>query len=144
MSIDKYNLARRKFDQMRALTPDSVREPFARYAHGVEIPAGWRIVRSSGQLGIASDDTIPDDAYQQALICFDNIREVLNAAGMAAGDVAHISGFVTDRAHMAGYMKARDEFMAGVVRPPASTLVIVSGFTRPEFKVEVEVMAAAP
>jgi enamine deaminase RidA (YjgF/YER057c/UK114 family) len=26
--------------------------------------------------------------------------------------------------------------------PPASTLMIVSGFTRPEFKVEVEVIAA--
>jgi enamine deaminase RidA (YjgF/YER057c/UK114 family) len=30
-----------------------------------------------------------------------------------------------------------------VVRLPASTLVIVSGFTRPEFLVEVEVTAAA-
>jgi len=26
--------------------------------------------------------------------------------------------------------------------PPASTLMIVSGFTRPEFKVEIEVIAA--
>ena len=31
-----------------------------------------------------------------------------------------------------------------VVTPaPASTLMIVSGFTRPEFKVEVEIVAAA-
>jgi enamine deaminase RidA (YjgF/YER057c/UK114 family) len=28
--------------------------------------------------------------------------------------------------------------------PPASTLMIVSGFTRPEFKVEVEVIAVGP
>jgi enamine deaminase RidA (YjgF/YER057c/UK114 family) len=28
--------------------------------------------------------------------------------------------------------------------PPASTLVIVAGLARPEFKVEVEVIAAAP
>ena len=32
---------------------------------------------------------------------------------------------------------------AGVAHLPASTLVIVSGFTRAEFKVEVEVPAAA-
>jgi enamine deaminase RidA (YjgF/YER057c/UK114 family) len=28
--------------------------------------------------------------------------------------------------------------------PPASTLMIVSGFTRPEFLVEIEVVAAGP
>ena len=43
---------------------------------------------------------------------------------------------------MAGYMQARDEWLADVARLPASTLVIVSGFTRPEFLVEVEVTAA--
>jgi hypothetical protein len=39
-------------------------------------------------------------------------------------------------------MAARDEFTADP--PPASTLMIVTGFTRPEFLVEVEVMAAGP
>jgi enamine deaminase RidA (YjgF/YER057c/UK114 family) len=43
---------------------------------------------------------------------------------------------------MPAYMAARDRWLAGVTRLPASTLVIVSGFTRPEFKVEVEVVAA--
>ena len=95
-------------------------------------------------MGINVDDTIPEDAEVQARICFDAIRVILAEARMGPTDVAHISGFVTDRAHMAGYMAARDAFMAGVDHLPASTLLIVSGFTRPEFKVEVEVMAAAP
>ena len=37
---------------------------------------------------------------------------------------------------MKGYMEVRDRFVADP--PPASTLMIVSGFTRPEFLVEVE------
>ncbi len=129
---------------MKELTPDTLRPPFARYAHGVEIPAGWRIVQTSGQLGINADDSIPEDARAQADICFASIREILASAGMGPGDVAHISAYVTDRAHMAGYMAARDAFMADAARLPSSTLLIVSGFTRPEFKVEVEAMAAAP
>jgi len=129
---------------IKSLTPPQLRPPFARYAHGVEIPAGWRVVRTSGQLGIAADDHIPEDARAQADICFDAIRAILAEAGMGPADVAHISGFVPDGAHMAGYMLARDAFMDGVPHLPASTLLIVSGFTRPEFKVEVEVMAAAP
>ena len=128
---------------MKSLVPSNIRPPFARYAHGVEIPAGWRIVQTSGQLGTTAEDDIPEDAFDQALICFENIRAILKEAGMTSGDVAHISAYVTDRAHMAGYMQARDQFMADVERLPSSTLLIVSGFTRPEFKVEVEVLAAA-
>ena len=129
---------------MKELTPGTIRPPFARYAHGVEIPAGWRIVQTSGQLGVRVDDTVPTDARTQADICFANIAEILATAGMGKGDIAHLSAYVTDRAHMPGYMAARDAFLADVGRLPSSTLLIVSGFTRPEFKVEVEVMAAAP
>ena len=129
---------------MKALTPATIRPPFARYSHGVEIPANWRIVQTSGQLGIRADDSIPEDAYEQAKICFNAVEEILKKAGMNADDVAHISAFVTDREHMAGYMKARDEFVGETDRLASSTLLIVAGFTREEFKVEIEVMAAAP
>ena len=78
----------------------------------------------------------------QADICFANIDAILRAGGAGRGDVVRINAFVTDRAFMAGYMAARDRWLAEVERLPASTLVIVSGFTRPEFKVEIEVVAA--
>lgn len=129
---------------MRELTPGTIRAPFARYAHGVEIPAEWRIVQTSGQLGIGSDDHVPEGARGQADICFANITEILSTALMTPDDIAHVTAYVTDRMYMADYMAARDAFLAGVERLPSSTLLIVSGFTRPEFKVEVEVMAAAP
>lgn len=133
-----------KGPSMRALTPETIRPPFARYAHGVEIPGDWRIVQTSGQLGIDVEDQIPEDARAQAEICFGNITQILAAAEMGPGDIAHLSAYVTDRAHMAGYMAARDAYLADVARLPSSTLLIVSGFTRPEFKVEIEVIAAAP
>jgi enamine deaminase RidA (YjgF/YER057c/UK114 family) len=128
------------------LAPDSIRPPFARYAHGVEVPAGHRLVVTSGQLGIDADDTIPDGAEAQAELCFAACGAILAQAGMGPGDVIRINAFVTDRAHMPGYMAARDRWLAGRADDalPASTLVIVSGFTRAEFVVEVEVTAAAP
>ncbi|NNE54102.1 MAG: RidA family protein [Sulfitobacter sp.] len=129
---------------MKEITPETLAPPFARYAHGVEIPAGWRILQTSGQLGKARDGQIPEGAEAQAEICFCNIRTILAAGGMGPADVAHINAYVTDRTHMQGYMRARDTFLAEVGRLPSSTLLIVSGFTLPEFKVEVEVMAAAP
>ncbi len=129
---------------MHMLTPPTIAPPFARYAHGVELPAGWRIARTSGQLGLAADGTVPESAFDQAQICFGNITAILAEAGMGPTDVMHLAAYVTDRAHMAGYMQARDAFLAQATRLPTSTLLIVSGFTRLEFKVEIEVIAAAP
>ena len=123
------------------LEPSTIAPPFARYAHGVRVPAGSEIVLTSGQLGLAADGSVPDDLGEQAAICFGNIDAILREAAMTAADVVHIKAFVTDRAHMAGYMAARDTWLAGVERLPTSTLLIVSGFTRPEFLVEVEALA---
>lgn len=125
---------------VRILAPKSIRPPFARYSHGIEVPAGKRLVVCSGQLGVRADDTIPDSAGEQAELCFANIAAILGEAGMDLRNVVRINAFVTDRAHMKDYMAVRDRLFP--VDPPASTLVIVSGFTRPEFNVEVEVTAA--
>lgn len=127
---------------MRALTPTSIAPPFARYAHGTEVPPGARWVATSGQLGLAADGSCPAGAADQAAMCFANITAILADAGMTPADTVRISAFVTDRTHMAAYMAARDVWLADVDRLPASTLMIVSGFTRPEFLVEVEVLAA--
>jgi enamine deaminase RidA (YjgF/YER057c/UK114 family) len=96
----------------------------------------------SGQLGVALDENVPESAGEQAELCFRNIAAILSEAGMTLRDVIRINGYVTDRAYMLPYMQVRDRLVADP--PPASTLVIVSGFSRPEFKVEVEVIAAAP
>ncbi|MGY4751813.1 RidA family protein [Pannonibacter sp. Q-1] len=122
------------------VTPTTIRPPFARYSHGIEVPAGHRLVFTSGQLGIGPDDVIPPGVEAQTRLCFQNIREILAAAGMSLADIVRINAFVTGREHMPGYMKTRDEFTA--TPPPASTLMIVGGFTREEFLVEVEVIAA--
>lgn len=125
---------------LKSLAPASIRPPFARYSHGMEVPAGKRLVLCSGQLGIRPDDSVPDDVGTQAELCFANIAAILAEAGMGLADVVRINAYVTDRAHMQDYMAVRDRLFTGT--PPASTLVIVSGFTRPEFKVEIEVTAA--
>lgn len=123
-----------------AITPTTIRPPFARYSHAIEVPAGHRLVFCSGQLGIGPDDVIPAGVEAQTRLCFGNIREILKAAGMDLADIVRINAFVTGREHIAGYMKTRDEFTA--LPPPASTLMIVGGFTREEFVVEIEVIAA--
>ena len=129
---------------MKAVTPDTIRAPFARYSHAIEVPAGYRLLAVSGQLGITRDDDIPADAGAQADLCFANIDAILAEAGMDRAHVVRVNAYVTDRADLPAYMAARDRYLGAVEPPRASTLMIVSGFAREAFKVEVEVLAAAP
>lgn len=122
------------------LTPDGVRAPFAAYSHAVEVEAGARLVFCSGQLGISPDDLIPETTEAQAELCFAAISTILAAASMTLANVVRINAYVTGREHMKPYMAVRDRLFPAP--SPASTLMIVGGFTREEFKVEVEVVAA--
>ncbi len=127
---------------MKHHTPNSIRAPFARYSHGVEVPPGYRLMLCSGQLSITVEDEIPETAEAQTELVFENIAAVLESAGMKLTDIVRINAYVTDRAHLPGYMKVRDRLFGDPA--PASTLMIVSGFAREAFKVEIEVIAAAP
>lgn len=128
--------------EKQVFNPPSVRKPFGAYNHGLLVPPGASLLVTSGQLGIGPDDTIPSDVTGQAELCFEAIKAILEEAGMTFADVIRISAFVTKREDFAPYMAVRDRY---TLNPkPVSTLIIVSGFTRPEFLVEVEVTAAKP
>lgn len=120
--------------------PASVRAPFGQYSHGLLVPPGASLLVTSGQLGILPDDTIPPDVTGQAEICFEAIKAILAEAGMSFDDVIRISGFVTRREDFPAYMAVRDRYTGPL--KPVSTLLVVGGFTRADFLVEVEVTAA--
>lgn len=124
----------------QVFNPPSVRRPFGHYNHGLLVPAGASLLVTSGQLGIRPDDTVPEDVTSQAELCFDAIKAILEEAEMTFADIIRISGFVTKREDFAPYMAVRDRYTLDP--KPVSTLIIVSGFTRAEFLVEVEVTAA--
>ena len=123
-------------------TPASIHPPFSNYALGIEVPAGQRLLFCSGQLGIAPDATIPEGAGAQTEICFANIKAVLESAGMDFSNIIRINAYVTDRAFLPDYMAVRNALFP--LGSPASTLMIVTGFAREIFKVEIEIVAAAP
>ena len=122
------------------VNPTTIRKPFASYSHGLLVPPGATLLMTSGQLGVGPDDHVPAEVEAQCDLCFRNISAILTAAGMTFADVVHFTGFVTDRAAFPIYGAVRSRYTPGDAF--TSTLVIVSGFTRPEFKIEVEITAA--
>jgi enamine deaminase RidA (YjgF/YER057c/UK114 family) len=126
----------------KPLAPQRIHPPFSNYNHGIEIVSRSRLVFCSGQVGIAEDKSIPPDCAGQASICFDNILATLYEAGMGLEHVIKLNAFVTGREYLAPYMEVRNALFDEPY--PASTLMIVSGFARPDFVIEIEAIAAAP
>lgn len=125
----------------RHLSPAGLRPPFGRYHHLVEVTGPKRLLFLSGQLGLAPDGSVPEDAGEQARLAFAAVDALLAEAGMGRGDVVRLNSFLTEAEHRPAYMAVRDAWVADP--PPASTLVIVKALALPACKVEVEAIAAA-
>jgi enamine deaminase RidA (YjgF/YER057c/UK114 family) len=125
---------------LRRIMPKTISPPLANYSHGVEVPPNARWLFLAGQVGIAPDGTVPDSCADQAEACFANILTILAEAGMGPRDLVRLNTYLIDPDDRAAYGAVRNRHVAAP--PPASTLVIVRALARPEFKIEIEAIAA--
>ena len=114
--------------------------PFG-YSHVVDSPAG-RIVYISGQVPLDREGQLvgEGDVDAQTRQVFENLTRALEAADAAWGDVVKLNYFLTDLTQITSVRAIRDQYV-DTERPPASTLVMVSGLFRPDVMVEIEAVA---
>ena len=122
------------------IKPKNIYKPFGNYSHGI-LNKKTGLLLISGQLGIDVNGKIPKLFSKQAELCFSNVRAILQEANYSLFDVLKVTTFVTNRKFFRDYMKVRDSVFREVSIKPASTLLIVSGFTKPSFSIEIEVIA---
>ena len=103
-------------------------------------PARW--LHTAGVVPTAPDGSVPPGLAEQATQVWSNIAAMLSEAEMSAGDVISVTTYVVVGEELAPVMRARDEFLDG--RRVASTLVTVPALARPEWRVEIAIVAAAP
>ena len=85
---------------------------------------------------MADGGETPADAYGQAKRCLEIIVEALREAGASASDVVRTRTYLVDAADWEEVGRAHGEVFADV--RPASTMVVVTGFLDPRWKVEME------
>ena len=123
-----------------SFSPTNIFAPFGNYSHGV-LNRKTGLLVTSGQLGIDINGNIPNSFIEQTKICFANVIAIIKEADFDLGDIIRVNAFLTKREYFKEYMKIRDEVFENVEVKPASTLLVVSGFTKPEFHIEIEVTA---
>ena len=128
--------------EIRTLQPATVATPFRnRYSHGKIIPDGAEWLITAGQTGSDADGNIGNGIEEQADFAMRNLFEIVREAGMSSDDIVKMTIYFLDPAHLATIVAARNRYF-GEDFAPASTAIGVSALARPEFLVEVELVAA--
>lgn len=126
----------------RAINPSTIAPPAANYAHARYVAGGpatqW--LHTSGVVPIAADGTVPADLAAQAEVIWHSIAAMLAEANMTASNVVSVTTYVTPGHELGPVMAVRDRALDGHLA--ASTLVVVPELARPEWLIEIAVIAA--
>ena len=134
----------------RILQPATMSKPAAAYAHGIEVSGAESWVFTSGVVPNRADGTVPADLGEQAAVVWANISAILAEAQLSVRDIVSITTYVVENAEeraqggelssrLAVVMAARDVLLGHLA---ASTLVTVPALARPEWRMEIAVVAA--
>ena len=135
----------------RILQPATMAKPAAAYAHGIEVSSAESWVFTSGVVPTRADGSVPSDLGEQAEVVWGNISAILAEAQLSVRDIVSITTYVVESAEeraqggelssrLAVVMAARDAVLQGHLA--ASTLVTVPALARPEWRMEISVVAA--
>jgi 2-iminobutanoate/2-iminopropanoate deaminase len=126
--------------QSRNINAADAPAPAGQYTQAVEVTGATRTLYLSGQVGVAADGSIPEDATAQSALAWRNLEAQLRAAGMGIENLVKITTIVCDQGDVAAVRAGRATVLGE--HRPASTL-IVGGLSNPAWKVEVEGIAVA-
>lgn len=102
------------------------------------------ILYVSGQVAYnASGQLVGEgDIQAQTRQVFQNIKDILTAAGAGMDDIIKINTYITDQSKFMDMLAVRSEIFG--TNPPASTAVVVAGLAFPGLLIEVEAIAIKP
>jgi len=125
---------------MTEIAPSSIAPTAANYAHAILTEAPQRLLHTSGVVPIAPDGSVPDGVSAQADVVWANLSAILAEADMSPTDVVSVTTYVLHGEDLAAVMAARDRALGG--HRVASTLVTVPALARPEWRLEIALVAA--
>ena len=117
-----------------------VASQIAAYSDAIEVGPNLRWLLTSGTPGLATDGDLPKNISGQAELAWKHVISMLERAGMTVADIVKVTQYLTRAEDIAAYGKVRTRFL-GDVRP-AAMLLVIPELVRPEFLVEVEIVAA--
>ena len=124
---------------MQRINPDTVAKPASNYSHGIVHRSGGDRLVISGQVGLRPDGTMADGVEAQAEQAWQNILNIVAAAGFAREDLIRVTTYVTVPGQVAVCREVRDRALEG--HSCANTYLEIAGLAAPGWLVEIEAEA---
>lgn len=125
----------------RIVNPTDIMAPLNNvYSHGVVIPAGARVLHTAGQVGARPNGIVSPRIEDQAEQLWENLLAIVRDADMRVSDIVKLTAYVVGVENYAAYASARARHLGE--HKPASTAVCVPQLLKPEWLIEVELIAA--
>ena len=127
---------------VRYLNPETLSVPPG-YTHVVEVRGG-RTVYISGQVPLDRAGNVVGigDFAAQTTQVFENLKLALASVGATFDNVVKNNMYVTDMSNIQALREIRLKYYGK--NAPASTLVQIGKLARPEFMIEIELIAVLP
>ncbi len=125
----------------RVIAPSVIAPPAAHYAHAVVSLSPTRLLHTSGVVPVSVDGVVPSTVAEQAEVVWSNIEAILSEAQMRIEDIVSVTTYVVAGNDLSVVMATRDRILGDHVA--ASTLVTVPALARPEWHLEIAVVAAS-
>ncbi|RCK53865.1 endoribonuclease L-PSP [Thalassospira profundimaris] len=110
------------------------------YVHAMEVTGAARFLFVSGTMGLDIDGTAPDGLDDQLSLIWSNIRRILAEADMTTENIVRVTSYLSDVTFVQPNQDARLQAL-GERRVPTTAIVVQT--LKPEWLVEIEIVAAA-
>ena len=122
------------------INPASLNGEPSAYSNGILVKSSEVTLYVSGQIGVDTKGICSTDFESHTRQAWRNIEAILSEAEMTLKDIVKTTIFLVNSTDYPSFAKVRTEVLKG--HKPASTLVYVSALVKPEWKVEIDVIAS--
>lgn len=119
--------------------PQNIHPPVAPYVHQIEVTGPQRWLTLSGQIGMITDGSIPEDALAQLKIALENIKRNLDSADMEVQDITKLVFYLVGDMDAIQRKEIISDFLGEHL--PCTTLMYVVALATPALKVEIDAWA---
>jgi 2-iminobutanoate/2-iminopropanoate deaminase len=110
------------------------------YSDAIETGLGARWLHTSGTPGLTLNGDLPADITGQAELAWAHVAAMLTQAAMTVHDIVKVTQYLVRASDIPAYAQVRSRALGGA--RPASMLMVVAELPRPEFLIEIDVIAA--
>lgn len=126
------------------ITSERIGRPSGHFSQAIAADARGRLLFISGMTSKRADGSLagPGDIEAQTRQTCENVKAAVEAAGGTMADICRVDVYVKSMADFDVIHRVRRQYFPDP--PPASTMVQISGFTDPDYLIEMNAIAVVP